>query len=300
MRARSQTVRQPDGGVIRRTREIPRLRATRRSTPMVITQPVLTIALDYPSAPSDVANKAKAAAVAAILMRPCFSALNCLTARKADGDGPRAAPTVVRLAEYILDGSNDTISLESCGGTLTASAEIQRFAGATGAPEMPRPSSAYFVVPYAAKYLKSLVSSACDLAAALGAVAGYIALEPRYAIAYALASGRGGSLRRSGVSRQRNRERRGRVRHPERKTTELAGVEWGTFLGPGHLRRVDLTALQASGAFARITRLTPALAYLQVTATPGDDLSERFEDHLGPARRALGTLLMDLSPVGED
>lgn len=287
------------------TREVPRLRVARgrsasRSPSLVIAQPVLTISLDYPSAPADVANKAKAEVVASILMRPCFSALNCLAARKNDATGPRAAPTVVRLAEYILDGANDAISLESCGGTLTASAEIQRFSDPASAPESSRSSAAYFVVPYTAKYLKSIVSSACELAAALEAVSGYIALEPRYAVAYDLASGGGGSLRRSGVSRQRSRERRGRVRHPERNATELAGVEWGMFLGPGHLRKIDLSALQASGAFARIARITPALAYLQVTATPGDDLSDQFEDHLAPARRALGTLLMDLSPVGED
>src|SRR5262249_52423037 len=154
---------------------------------------------------------------------PCFSALNCLAARKNDATGPRAAPTIVRLAEYILDAANDAISLESGGGTLTASAEIQRFAGPGEAPDSPRPASAYLVVPYAAKYLKSLGASACELAATLEVVSGYIALEPRFAGAHDLASGRASSAPRAGVSRQRGRERRGRMRHPERKATELAG-----------------------------------------------------------------------------
>lgn len=100
-----------------------------------------------------------------------------------------------------------------------------------------------------------------------------------------------------GLGPQRFRERRGRGHYDDRLVAELAGVEWGTFLGPGHLARLDLDQVRASGAFACIREVTPQLAYLQVSDDPADDLTEGLETKLQAARRALAPLLMDVTGI---
>ena len=121
------------------------------------------------------------------------------------------------------------------------------------------------------------VTGVCDLAAALHAAAGFIAVEPSYALAHRAALGGSRPKERVGLSEQRFRERRGRGRFDDRLSAELAGVEWGTFLEPGHLAKIDLGSLRRSGAFAQVVEVTPGLAYLQVTEDPMDDLTEGFE-----------------------
>jgi hypothetical protein len=75
--------------------------------------------------------------------------------------------------------------------------------------------------------------------------------------------------------------------------THLAGVEWGTFLGPGHLERIDVAALRSSGAFERVVQVTRSLVFLQLTANPEDDLSPDIEPKLSRARELLRSLLLD-------
>src|SRR5262249_35034935 len=125
------------------------------------------------------------------------------------------------------------------------------------------------------------------LARIVRAAAGFIALEPKLGFAQEVALGGFRPRERAGVSEQRFRERRGRSWHDDRLATELAGVEWGTFLGPGHLARLDVGQVRAPGAFARVIEITPQLAYLQVSENPTDDLTEGFEAKLQAARHAL-------------
>jgi len=75
-------------------------------------------------------------------------------------------------------------------------------------------------------------------------------------------------------------------------------VEWGTFLGPRHLARLDLGTVKASGAFARVVELDEGLAYLQVSEDPAEDLTEGFEGKLVAARAVLAPVLMDMSGGG--
>jgi hypothetical protein len=160
--------------------------------------------------------------------------------------------------------------------------------------------SAVIALPLVAAALEAVIGSACDLAAALSAATGFIALEPRYGLAHSAALGGSRPKERVGLSTQRFRERRGRDRYEDRLVAEFAAVEWGTFLGPGHLPKINLDDLRRSGAFARVIENTPALVYLQVTEDPMDDLTEGFENKLVAARRALAPLLMDVSTISLD
>jgi len=63
------------------------------------------------------------------------------------------------------------------------------------------------------------------------------------------------------------------------------------------LPRIDAGALRASGVFARVVELSPALVFLQLTADPADALAHDFDARLEPARAVLAPLLMDLSAV---
>ncbi|HEY0252366.1 MAG TPA: hypothetical protein VGC41_12615, partial [Kofleriaceae bacterium] len=91
---------------------------------------------------------------------------------------------------------------------------------------------------------------------------------------------------------------RGRDWHADQIATELSGVEWGTFLGPGHVARVDLEVLRASGTFDRVVELVPGrLGYLQVTADPTDDLEAAIEAKLIAARHAVSTILLATDDV---
>ncbi|MDQ3363941.1 MAG: hypothetical protein M3680_00715 [Myxococcota bacterium] len=79
--------------------------------------------------------------------------------------------------------------------------------------------------------------------------------------------------------------------------TQLATIEWGTFLGPGHVARVDVVKLRDSRAFERVVEVSPSLVYLQVTADPRDDLTGELETKLPEARAALDIVQMDISDV---
>ncbi|MEO7732414.1 MAG: hypothetical protein ABIY55_15705 [Kofleriaceae bacterium] len=237
-------------------------------------------------------------AVAEVLVRPCFVELSCLSARRKDRWSKHAKPSVELISAYLADASNDAISLDTKrGGELVAGAELDNGVGRPDAPVLATRLAAYVVVPFVAAQLAEVVAGVCDLAAVLHAAAGFIALEPSYGLAHRVAVGGSRPKERVGLSPQRFRERRGRGHYDDRLATELAGVEWGTFLGAGHLARVDLGELRASGAFARVIEVTPRLAYLQVSEDPTEDLTEGFEAKLAAARHALAPVLMDVSGI---
>jgi len=241
---------------------------------------------------------ATAQEVAAILTRPCFAELSRLSARNKDRWSKSAKPTAEQIAAYLLDRANDAISLDTKrGGELVAGAEVENGIGRPGAPVPQTRSAAYLVIPVVPADRGPFVTGVCDLATALHAAAGFIAVEPSYALAHRAALGGSRPKERVGLSEQRFRERRGRGRFDDRLAAELAGIEWGTFLGPGHLAKIDLGSLRRSGAFARVVEVAPGLAYLQVTEDPVDDSTEGFELRLIAARRVLAPLLMDVSAI---
>lgn len=121
-------------------------------------------------------------------------------------------------------------------------------------------------------------------------------MEPSHGLAHRIAAGVSLPKERDGLSSLRRLGRRARDWKSEQLATKVPTLEWGTFLGGAHLAQVDLDRIQASGAFARVVS-TPAMAYLQVTEDPLDDLPGELETRLPKAREALQTLLMDLGDV---
>jgi hypothetical protein len=236
--------------------------------------------------------------VAEVLARPCFAVLDRLSGRRKDRWSKHVKPSSDAIAGYLSDPKLDAAALDNKRGKdPVASAEVENGVGRDNDAASPTRYRATAVLPYVATALEEVVTSACDLGAALDAAAGYIALEASYGLAHEVALGGFRPRERVGLSQQRFRERRGRHHYDDRLVAELAGVEWGTFLGPGHLAKVDLAELRRSGAFARVVEVTPTLAYLQVTEDPLDDLTEGFEQKLIAARRVLAPLLMDVSAM---
>jgi hypothetical protein len=151
---------------------------------------------------------------------------------------------------------------------------------------------AQVVVPHVPTTCDDVVSAVCDLAATLRAAVSVIALETSVRMARAFARGGPQPMARVGLNEHRLRERMFRHRYDARLDTKLAGVEWGTFLGPGHLAKIDIDDVRRSDAFARVVRLSADLVYLQVTDDPADDLTKGFERKLASARQALAPLLI--------
>lgn len=258
--------------------------------------PSLAIRLDYGAALAGEPSAARA--VAAILTRPCFAALSRLSARRKDRWSKHAKPSADSIAAYLADASNDAISMDTKRGQeLVASAEVENGVGRDAAPVPSTRLQTYIAIPYVAGDLEAVVASVRDLAAVLQAAAGFIALEPNYGLAHRAAVAASRPKERAGLSEQRFRERRARLRYADRIGTELAGVEWGTVVGPRHLERVNLDELRRSGAFSQVVEVSPKLAYLQVSDDPRDDLTDAFEAKLVLARRALVPLLMDVSAI---
>ena len=258
--------------------------------------PSLAVRLDYGAALAG--EPAIAREVAAILMRPCFAALSRLSARHKDRWSKHAKPSTESIASYLADASNDAVSLDTKRGQeLVASAELENGVGREAAPVPATRLQAYLAIPYVADDLKAVVMGILDLAAVLQAAGGFIALEPNYGLAHRAAIAASRPKERNGLSEQRFRERRARLRYADRISKELAGVEWGTVLGPGHLEHLDLGELRRSGAFARVVDVAPKLAYLQVSDEPMEDFTIAFEAKLVNARRALAPVLMDVSGI---
>jgi hypothetical protein len=258
--------------------------------------PSLAIRLDYGRAL--VGDRQGAGGVAEILVRPCFSDLGRLAARRKDRWSKHAKPSAERIAEYLTDASNDAVSMDTKrGAELVASAEVDNGVGREAAPVFATRLQAYLAIPYREGMLGAVLAAICDMASVLGVATGFIAVEPRYGLAQRAAVAASRPKERPGLSEHRLRERLARVLYADRLATELAGVEWGNFLGPGYLARLDLGQLRVSGAFARVIEVTPQLAYLQVSEDPIDDLTEGFEAKLQAARRALAPVLMDVSGI---
>jgi hypothetical protein len=68
-------------------------------------------------------------------------------------------------------------------------------------------------------------------------------------------------------------------------------------VGAGARQKLDLHELRRSGAFSRVTELSPEIAFLQLTASPEDDLAPDAEDRFMNARRLLSSVLIDTSDL---
>jgi hypothetical protein len=202
--------------------------------------------------------------------------------------------TPQKLIELIESGAYFELSLESVGKELENRVSLALHPRPYDQTSCPLACSMAIPLRYEPQPLVDLV---VQLADALGASAGFVALEPTASLAYKLAVGSSIPSGRDGLSDNRRRARRGHDKWHEHVSTKIATVEWGTFLGPEHLAQVDLDELRATGAFARVDAVSPTLAFLQITPNPLDDLSGELEQRVLAARNALAQLLIDNSTI---
>jgi len=204
------------------------------------------------------------------------------------------------IAAYLSDRQNDAVSFDTKRGVdPVATGEIENGLRGQDPVWTSTAMHAHLVVPIDYQGIAKLIADVVELAAILDAGAGFVSAEPDFSLAHRHATG-GRPKERAGLSEHRQVGRRAREWKRELLSTQLATVEWGTFLGAGHLERIDLAKVRASGAFARVVEVSPQLAFLQVTEDPMDDLSGALEAKLPAAREAIAPLLMDIGDVTLD
>jgi hypothetical protein len=225
--------------------------------------------------------------------------LERLSAHRGDRWIAQPEKSEARIAEILLDRGNKAAALETKRSReLVASAEIQN--GTQDRAETPTRFYAELSFPVSLPDIEATIAAIGDLASALDTGSGFVAVEPDYELAHEVAVAGSKPRARANLSERRRIERRGRDWHYKELATKIAGPEWVTFLGAGHLAHVDLDQIRTTSAFERVAQVSPSLAYLQVTANPLDDLSGELEVRLPRAREALQPLLMDLSDVNLD
>lgn len=258
---------------------------------------MVTLAVRYDFAAPLVDHERRRRRVGRILTEPCLRELERVSAHRGDrciGHTPATAPAI---AEILGDSRNRGVAFDTRrDGELIASGEISN-----GTDETNRGATRFggeLVFPLLPAELEATIATLCELADALEAGGGFVAAEPDHDLAQHVAAGKQRPRHRPGLSARRAIERRGRAWHAWQRHGELAGPEWGTFLGAEHLARLDLEQVRRSGAFVRVIEISRAqLAFLQLTEDPADDLREDFEPKLARAREALAPILMDLGDV---
>lgn len=238
--------------------------------------------------------------IAEIVHRECFSACSRLAydrrgtfGRPGRTGGHREkSPGIMR--EYLLDPQNESVQLDNGrSGPLTAT---MRFA--TGAVKREGiPYYSFVVVPWTDDE-PARDEAACDLARVLRASIGAMSVWSNYNHAERFAFSQGlmeERARELGLSERRHKEWRLLARDQVQVDTEISGPEWGLFLSAGHLAKVPLATLRASGAFAEVRELEGTRAFLRLTDDPHDALAPGYEARLDRARDALRPILADLS-----
>lgn len=242
------------------------------------------------------------ARIAEIVQEPCFSACVRVAYDRRDSPGRRGRSGGYRkkeaavVREYLLDAQNESIHLDNGRqGELTAT---MRFA--TGAVQREGiPFYSYVAVPWTDDEA-ARETAACDLARILPAAVGAMTVGRDYKHAERFGFSEGlmeHRARELGLSEQRHREWRGWASSLLARDTEIAGPEWGLFLGPGHLAKLPIAALRATNAFAEVRDLGESRAFLRLTDDPRDALAPDYEAHLDKAREALRPILADLTQL---
>lgn len=264
--------------------------------------PSLAIRLDYGG---DALCNREAAVdrVAEIVSRPIIAnVLTRISCLRSDRNLAYTRTSRESIRSALTDPTNEAASFDSGrNGELIASAQIQ--SGTMVRPGGPPATRfmAYFVLPYVATQLEAILQVVVELASALEAAAGFIAIEASYSSAHEVALGGRRPRGRLGLSEQRRRERRARDWHDDRIDAQLSGIEWGTLLGPGHLAAVTATGLALAAlrdTFDRVIDIGSSRALALATAWPVDDLDERgFEERLAAIRATLAPIVMDVGAL---
>jgi hypothetical protein len=252
----------------------------------LLVRPSLAVRLDYAR---PIEMNERGTRILAILGQPPLGlSLVAALTEKARTKYERATESL--LSSFVDTASYLDLSFESPATGLEYRAALALRPQRYDRGPCPLKFSGVFPLPTNPEPVVSLIT---QLAEALDACAGFVACEPSPGLAHSLAVGSGMPTKRDGLSDERRRARRAHDKWHEQVAAKIATVEWGTFLGPGHLAPVDLEKLRASNAFIRVEAISPSLAFLQLTANPLDDLSGTLEQHISLARGALGPLLID-------
>ena len=163
--------------------------------------PHLAIRLDYATTISrapDVANR-----VAQVLARPAMALLARVSVREKDRWSKHAPATAETIEQYLTTEANDAVSLDNGrAGELTASAEIESGPNLNVKSPPAVRYNAYIVLPYDPAKLEEVLTAAFDLAIAMNATAGFVALETTYGLAHRVAVGQ--SIPKARVGYRRN------------------------------------------------------------------------------------------------
>jgi hypothetical protein len=258
-------------------------------------EPTLAIRLKHAFIPGRDAGAA--AAVAEILTRPCFVELRRVALETNKGRVMRhSATSRERIHALMQDPACDMVNMDSGRHEeLVAVARIEtgllRDAGYWDA--FPAPLMSTVVVPHEASLSGARLAAFCELAVALRAMAGCMSVEMNFNMASRLVHGQTPPPRKGlaqpGMTLLRLRERRSYDQRTSDR--QVPSPEWGLFLSRGHLEQVPASALEASGVFHQVRRLSDELVFLQLTADPADALRPDFDALLDPVRRVLAPVL---------
>jgi hypothetical protein len=257
--------------------------------------PSLVLRLEHALVPARDATVVRT--MADIMTRPCFAPLTRVALDTRQGRSMRHTQTSAEAIQaYLSDPKCDAVLMDSGRhGELIADAFLPT--GLALEPDYwdiyPAPLGLYVVVPHESEF-RARIDSFCELATVVDAIAGCVSTEIDWRLAQRVGLGSGTHPDKlvhmqSSLTMRRLSERRS---YDKRKLDrELPSPEWGLFLSRGHLEKVPASALEASGVFHQVRRLSDELVFLQLTADPADALRPDFDALLDPVRMALAPVL---------
>jgi hypothetical protein len=262
----------------------------------VLMQPMLVLRLEHALVPAR--DSALVRTMADIMTRPCFAPLTRVALDTRQGRRMRHTRISAEAIEsYLCDPQCDAVIFDSGRrGELTADAVLPT--GLLLEPDYwvvyPAPLEIHVILPHDPVLTQTRLDAFIDLAVATKAIAGCVSIELGMRLAAHL--GYGGFRQppeavhmQPGLTKRRLAERWSfSMRKLDR---EVPAPEWGLFLSRGHLEKVPASALEASGVFHQVRRLSDELVFLQLTADPADALRPDFDTMLDPVRRVLSPVL---------
>jgi hypothetical protein len=262
----------------------------------LLMQSTLVLRLEHAVVPGR--NATVAGAMAEIMTRPCFAPLERVALETHTGRSMcHTRPSAEVIQEYLRDPRCDVVAMDSGRqGDLTAEARLP-----TGLLLRPSSWAAYpapmvidVIVPHEPGLAMARMDAFCELARVVRAAAGCVSMERGYRLARRVGIGNSTMPAKlvnmqPGLTPRRLAERRAYdLRKLDR---EIPAPEWGLFLSRGHLEKVPASALEQSGVFHQVRRLSDELAFLQLTDDPADALRPDYDALLDPVRRVLAPVL---------
>ncbi len=263
-------------------------------------QPTLILRLEHAMVPARDARVVSS--MSEIMMRPCFAPLKRVSIETRQGRNMHhARPSAEAIRAYLCDPRCDVVDMDSGRqGELTAQARLPT--GLLLEPDYwvayPAPMVLRVIIPHDPGFARARIDAFCDLAVAVQAAAGCVSMENGFGLAQRVGIGNATKPEKlvdmqPGLTLRRLAERRS---YDKRKIDrEVPAPEWGLFLSRGHLEAVPASALEQSGVFHQVRRLSDDLLFLQLTHDPADALRPDYDGLLDPVRQVLAPILS--SPI---